>query len=247
MRVAAIYDIHGNLPALEAVLRDVRAAAPDVVVVGGDVLPGPMPRECLDCLRAFEPAVRCLQGNGEREVLAERRGEPSGVPEQFREPVQWVAGQLTDDDERWISSWPSTQRLDVAGVGPVLFCHATPRSDREIFTRRTPEAVLRPVFADVEAAIVVCGHTHMPFDRTVGVVRVVNAGSVGMPFGAPGADWVLLDGGILPRRTVYDVSEAVRRIAGTAYPGARDFASQHVVSPPAEAEMLERFTRAGIG
>ena len=69
MPIAAIYDIHGNLPALEAVLEEVRQAGVDGVVVGGDLIPGPMPRETLACLTEFEIPVECIYGNGEVAVL----------------------------------------------------------------------------------------------------------------------------------------------------------------------------------
>jgi predicted phosphodiesterase len=84
MRVAAIYDIHANLPALEAVLDDIRQASIDQILVGGDVLPGPMPRETLALLRQLEIPVQFIRGNGDREAIGARRGEViTGVPEQF--------------------------------------------------------------------------------------------------------------------------------------------------------------------
>lgn len=246
MRVAALYDIHGNLPALLAVLEEVRSIGADLLVVGGDVVPGPMPAECLACLSALGIPVLCLRGNGERAVLAERSGADSGVPAPFREAVRWSAGQLDDRAARWIAAWPATHRVTIEGLGEVFFCHATPRSDDEIFTRLTPEAALQPVIEDASASVVVCGHTHMQFDRTVGDTRVVNAGSVGMPFGEPGAYWLLLGPAVELRRTNYDLSVAARRIEASEYPGASDFAARSIVSPPAELEMLERFTRVGI-
>ncbi len=98
MRVAARYDIHGNLPALEAVLRDVREASVDRIVVGGDVLPGPMPRETPAALEHLDRPVRFIRGNGEREVLAAREGVHTGaVPERFREVMRWVGAQLSDE------------------------------------------------------------------------------------------------------------------------------------------------------
>src|SRR2546428_7349052 len=183
MRVAALYDIHANLPALEAVLQDIRQADVNQVVVGGDVLPGPMPRETLACLQDLDIRVQFIQGNGDRVVRAQMAGmESSEVPEQFREIVRWNAQQLHPEDERLLASWPQTLRLEIPELGEVLFCHATPRNDTEIFTRLTPEDRLLPVFEGVNVPMVVCGHTHMQFDRTVGRIRVVNAGSVGMPF-----------------------------------------------------------------
>jgi diadenosine tetraphosphatase ApaH/serine/threonine PP2A family protein phosphatase len=151
-----------------------------------------------------------------------------------------VARRLPADHLSALAEWPSTLRLEVSGLGPVLFCHATPRSDSEIFTLRTPEDRLRPLFEGTGAAVVVCGHTHMPFDRTVGRVRVVNAGSVGMPFGAPGASWALLGPDVTLRHTTYDVRVAAERLRATGYP---ERASMNLGSPPPERDMLEMFER----
>lgn len=248
MRVAAIYDIHGNLPALEAVLHDVRRAGVDHVVIGGDVLPGPMPGETLACLLDLDLPVQFIQGNGDREVLAWRRGTETGaVPEQFREAMRWVVQQLRPEHERWLASWPETLRVEVPGLGEVLFCHATPRSDTEIFTRLTSEDRLAPIFDGLDVPVVVCGHTHMQFDRTIGRVRVVNAGSVGMPFGEPGAYWLLLGPDVQLRQTPYDLARAAERIRDTEYPQAGDFAARNVLQPPSEAEMLEAFGRVESG
>jgi hypothetical protein len=131
-------------------------------------------------------------------------------------------------------------------IGEVLFCHATPRDKNEIFTRLTPEERLLPVFEGLETSLVVCGHTHMQFDRTIGSVRVVNAGSVGMPFGEPGADWLLLGPDVQLRHTAYDLTNAAERIRATDYPQAQDFAARNVLQPPSEAQMLEVFTNASF-
>src|SRR3954464_842941 len=132
--VAALYDIHGNLPALEAVLEDVRRAGAQQIVIGGDVVPGPMPGETLDLLLGLELPVRFIHGNGDRVVLGQMRGqEPTEVPEQFREDIRWNAQQLTAEHERILASWPSTTELEIDRSGTVLFCHATPRNDTEIF------------------------------------------------------------------------------------------------------------------
>lgn len=244
MRVAAIYDIHGNLPALEAVLDDIRRAGVDRVVVGGDVVPGPMPRETLACLLGLDVPVEFIRGNGEAAVLAHRAGaDPAALPEQAREPVRWAAEQLRPEDERLLAGWPMTLRLEVGGVGAVLFCHATPRSDTEVFTRLTPEDRLVPVFGGPGVPVVVCGHTHMPFDRMVGPTRVVNAGSVGMPYGRPGADWLLLGPDVRPRHTDYDLNRAAGRITATSYPQAAEFAARHVLKPPSEGEILALFAK----
>ena len=244
MRVAAIYDIHGNLPALEAVLDDVRKAAADHVVVGGDVFPGPMPRECLARLLDLDIPVHFIRGNGDREVLSRMRGvETDTVPRQFRGVMRWSAQQLDAGYEPVLASWPQSLRLAIGGVGEVLFCHATPRSDTEIFTRLTSAPRLLPMFEGVHSPLVVCGHTHMQFDRTIGKIRVLNAGSVGMPFGPPGAYWLLLGGDIQFRQTSYDLADAARRIRATKYPKAREFAARNVMQPPSEQETLDAFAK----
>ncbi|MES2177086.1 MAG: metallophosphoesterase family protein [Gemmatimonadota bacterium] len=241
-RVAALYDIHGNLPALEAVLQEVRRESVDCIVVGGDVLPGPMPTECLGVLLALDIPVRFIQGNGEREVLAERAGmESAAIPEAFREAMRWSAGQLDETHANTIQAWPATLQLSIAPHGDVLFCHATPASDTDIVTERTSDEKIGAMFGTVESALVVCGHTHMQFDRHVGATRIVNAGSVGMPFGAPGAYWLMLDSALALRCTAYDLRSAAARIRASRYPDADQFAAGNVLNPPSREAMLSAF------
>ncbi|MGA8030590.1 MAG: metallophosphoesterase family protein [Bryobacteraceae bacterium] len=247
MPLAAIYDIHGNLPALEAVLEDIRRLGVDRVVVGGDVLPGPMPRETLACLLDLPIPVQFIYGNGEIAVLEQMRGtDPAAVPEPYRPIVRWTARALSPEYERLLAQWTRTLRIEICGIGEVLFCHATPRNENECFTRLTSEERLMPVFEGLNVSLVVCGHTHMQFDRMVGGTRVVNAGSVGMPFGKSGADWLLLGPGVQLRHTSYDLAKAAERIRRTEYPQARDFAARNVLQSPSEAEMLELFTRGEL-
>jgi predicted phosphodiesterase len=247
MQIAAIYDIHANLPALEAVLEDIRQAAVDQIVVGGDVFPGPMPQETIRYLLDLDIPLQFLCGNGDREVLAQMTGVETewyrAAPEQWREPVRWTARQLGRDLEQVLTGWPKTLRIEIEGIGEVLFCHATPRNDTECFTRLTPEDRFELVFGRVGAPLAVCGHTHMQFDRTIGEIRVVNAGSVGMPFGAPGAYWLLLGPGVQLRNTAYDLGKAAGRIRATGYPQAEEFAERNVLQPPSEEKMLEAFSR----
>ncbi len=245
--VAAIYDVHGNLPALEAVLEEIRQAEADEVVVGGDLFPGPMPCETLACLLNLDVPVRFIQGNGDREVLAQMTGSDTGaVPERFRGTVRWAAQQLQPDHERLLAKWPKTLRVEIHGLGEVLLCHATPRSDTEIFTRVTPEDRLVPIFEGLNVPLIVCGHTHMQFDRMVGGIRVVNAGSVGMPFGEPGAYWLLLGPEVQFRHTRYDLTKAAERVRGTNYPQAQEFAAHDVLRPRSEAEALAALGKAEL-
>jgi diadenosine tetraphosphatase ApaH/serine/threonine PP2A family protein phosphatase len=154
--------------------------------------------------------------------------------------------QLHPENDHLFASWPKTLRLDIEGLGGVFFCHGTPRSETECFTKVTPEPLLQPVFDGLDVSLVVCGHTHMAFDRRVGRLRVVNAGSVGMPFGQPGADWLLLGPDLQSRHTNYDLDRAAERIRATDYPQAGEFAVRYVLLPPSEADMLAAFTHASF-
>jgi predicted phosphodiesterase len=134
------------------------------------------------------------------------------LPEPLLAIVRWSAAEVLPEYHSLIAGWPKTIAIEIGGLGDVMFCHGTPRSEVECFTRLTPERLLLPVIERAGARIVVCGHTHMPFDRTVGSTRVVNAGSVGMPFGMPGADWLLLGPAVELRHTSYDLEAAATRI-----------------------------------
>jgi putative phosphoesterase len=248
MRVAALYDIHGNLPALEAVLHEVRHIGVDRIVVGGDVVSGPMPRETLHTLLNVNIPIHFIKGNSESEVLACRAGRETGnITDPLRlAGLRWSAAQLSPEDEQVIAQWPLTLHMAIDGLGEVLFCHGTPRSEWERFTRLTPETVLLPIFEGVSAQIVVCGHTHMQFDRRVGNIRVVNAGSIGAPYGEPGAYWLLLGQDVEFRHTRYDLDAAAERIRATAYPIAEEFAARTLLKPPSEAEMLAIFAKVGL-
>ena len=250
MRIAALYDIHANLPALEAVLQEVRDLKADRIVVGGDVLPGPFPQETIKVLQDVDIPTQFIHGNGDREVLAQMDGVESDwyrkSPEAWREPVRWTAQQLQSRYRRLLSSWPSTYQAGIPGLGNVLFCHATPHNDTDIFTRLTPEDRLLPLFQGLQVSTVICGHTHMQFDRMVGTTRVVNAGSVGMPFGEPGADWLLLGPGVDFRHTRYDFLGAAERIRRSTYPQASDFAEHSILRPPTAEETLAAFSRAEL-
>ena len=257
MRVAALFDIHGNLPALDAVLAEIRQIGVDRIIAGGDVLPGPMPHETMARLMELEIPTQFIYGNGDRAILAQlQASSPSEVtywgtasstplPEPFGEWFRWTARQIRPYQDV-LASWPLTTTVEIDGLGKVLFCHATPRNEVEIFTRVTPEERLAPVFANVDAAVVVCGHTHMQFDRRVGSLRVVNAGSVGMPFGTTGADWLLLGPGIELRKTPYDVNAAVEQFRRTAYPMVEEMAVRYILNPPSEQQLFAAWAPAEV-
>jgi predicted phosphodiesterase len=243
VRIAALYDVHGNLPALEAVVQEIRQLEIDQVVVGGDVVPGPMQNEALQCLLDLPFPVQFIQENCEVAVLAAAAGREIGrMPEQAKQAVRWSAQQFQPEALEGLASWPKTLRIQVPGLGPVLFCHGTPRDENEYFTRLTPEDHLLQIFAGTDASVIVCGHTHMQFDRMVGNIRVVNAGSVGMPFGPPGAYWLLIGPDIELRRTSYDLQKAAEQVLETNFPQAQEFAERAILQPPSEEQMLEVLT-----
>lgn len=245
-RVAALYDIHGNLPALRAVIDEVRAEGVDAIVFGGDFLPGPLPTATLDAVLDLDIPSQSLRGNGDRVVFRHLDGlDIDEVAERFRPSVIWNAGQLLPRHVNFLRSLPTTISLPVQGVGRALFCHATPLSDTDIFTADTLSSVLEPLFAEVDADLIVCGHTHMQFDRMVGDKRIVNAGSVGMPHGDAGAYWLLLGPSIELRRTMYDVdsAEAILRQSGSP---VLDIVVESIRNPKPADEMRKLFTEKGL-
>src|SRR5947199_6083250 len=212
-----------------------------------------MPRKTLRRLMNLDLPPHCIYGNGERAVLGQIAGARSGSvtywgttsaarpPESIIDIYRWTAAQVQPEFEPVLARWPKTLQLEIDGLGQVLFCHGTPRSETEVFTRLTAEDRLLPLFEPLQVSTLVCGHTHMQFDRMVGRTRVVNAGSVGVPFGEPGAYWLLLGPDVQLRRTLYDFNQAAERIRGTEYPQAEDFAVQSVLTPASEEKMLEVF------
>jgi predicted phosphodiesterase len=191
--VAALYDIHGNLAALDAVLAEVPADA--TIVVGGDICAGgEQPSETLTRIRGLGDRVHWLRGNSDRELYP---GEEGLAPQ---EVIDATRAGLSEEEIAFLYGLPPTQR-----IGDVLYCHASPRNDVDIFTERTPEDHIAFLFAGLDVPTVVCGHTHTQYERTVAGVRVVNAGSVGMPYEEQlGAYW-LLD--LEHRRTPYGGAE----------------------------------------
>jgi diadenosine tetraphosphatase ApaH/serine/threonine PP2A family protein phosphatase len=207
-----------------------------------------MPRESLQTLLDLPLPTLFIYGNGEIAVLEAMAGkEPSSVPEQHRPVVHWTAAQLAQGPEAMTEAlphWPKTTTVQIPSLGDVLFCHATPRDENEILTKLTDENQLLPAFAGIHASTVVCGHTHMQFQRRIGDTRVINAGSVGMPFGSTGADWLLIDDDKIQfRHTNYGLDQAADRIRQSDYPQANTFVERYLLHPPTEADMLSAFSQ----
>lgn len=243
MKIAALYDVHGNLPALEAVLSDPRLADAELIVSGGDLVAGPFPAECLDRLEALDERVRFLTGNADRDVVVESDDQ------WYRDVGGWCAARLASERIERVRRWPATVEVDVPGLGTVLFCHATPSSDLPILTRVTPEEEVKRALGDVSADVVVCGHTHVQYDRDVGEVQLVNAGSVGMPYeGSPDARWALIDvDGVELLSTAYDAEAALDACRGTGFPLVEQWLERALDGRITAEEATDEFERRRRG
>jgi predicted phosphodiesterase len=229
MRVAALYDIHGNVPALESALADVASASVEAILIGGDVAEGPQPAETLDLLESVDIPLRWLRGNCDRE------------------PSEWVTERLDERRVRWLTTLPPIDRIAVRGMGPVLFCHGSPRSDEDIVTAVSDPDRVAPMLAGVDEAIVVSGHTHVQFDRLIAGHRLINAGSIGMAYqGVAGrAFWTILGPGVEPRSSVFDADAFASTLRSTDYPHPEWFAVETAEAAAEEYEQMAREQAAG--
>jgi len=223
-RVAALYDIHANLPALDAVLAE--AGDADLLLVGGDFSRGPMPAETVDRLRGLDERVRFIRGNADR--IAAGEGE-------------WEAGRLGAERLEFLAGLPETATVEIDGLGPVLFCHGSPRGDEDIVTAVTPPDRLERILAGVSEPVVVCGHTHHQFELRSRATSIVNAGSVGMPYeGRPGAFWAMLGPDVEHRTTAYDLDVAAAAIRASGFPDADELVDM-LRSPESPDEVAPHF------
>jgi putative phosphoesterase len=229
-RIAALSDIHGNLPALEAVLADVEREDVDAIVVVGDSVSGPFPREVFDALRGVDALI--VRGNADRLEEVRRFDE---------DQARWIEERLDEESLSTVAAWPLTAELAVEGIGRILVCHSTPSSDEPIYTRITPDAEVVRLFEAVDADMLLCGHTHMQYDRRLSNgLRIVNPGSVGMPYeGRSGAFWAILGPDVEHRRTEYDVEHAVATIRALGAP--KEDALELLVAPRSPEDVTAHF------
>jgi len=211
MKVAALYDIHANLRALEAILAEVGDV--DLILIGGDTVWGPMPRETMDLLFELDVPTTWIMGNADRDVFDRVDGS-------WKESNDWCADRLTAEHLEFLRTRPATASID-----GILYCHGSPRNDTDHITVGTPLERLAAWCEGVDESLVVCGHTHAQFERFVPPHRIVNPGSVGNPFGDRGAYWAMFGPGIDLRFTAYDVDAAAREIEATGFPYAPTMAS----------------------
>jgi putative phosphoesterase len=243
MKIAALYDIHGNFPALKAVLDELDQVRPDRIVIGGDMVSGPMPAQTLNCLSNLRDKtnVTFIRGNGDREVVDASKGaQLLHMSEEGREATKWVANKLTHQNLDFLSNLDDVASIHVDELGDVLFCHATPKNDHDIFTPLSSKARIKELFAKVEQPIIVCGHTHIQHKLKFEGTRIFNSGSVGMPFAKqPGAYWLLIDSDRIEfKRTMYDFEQAALEIREAHSPDAEDFINTNVVHVPNEEESM---------
>lgn len=242
--VVVLSDVHGVLPVLDDVLRDPVVERADLIVVTGDHAAGPMPVETLDRLGRLGERVTLVRGNADRELVTMARDV--GFERDGRPAVSfWAAAQLRDDQVGLLAGLPHPVTVDVDGFGPVLFCHGSPRDDDEVVLVDTRIERWREALADVDEAVrtVVCGHTHMPFVRLVDRRTVVNPGSIGMPYGAPGATWAHLHHGTVSVHcTPIDRARVAQQLrAGSTYPGIDSWVAEYIESPASDVDALRAF------
>jgi predicted phosphodiesterase len=243
MRIAVLCDIHGNLPALQAVLAEVEKAGVDLVVFGGDVAAGPMSVETIEVLVAYSGPARFVRGNADRQMVESF----DGTPRSDNASDLWLANTLNRTHRDFLSTFEPSVEVAVDGLGMVVCCHAGLDSDEvPIITPATPDDVIAEALASAHGKLVVAGHTHMQFDRRVANGRMVNAGSVGKPYAdLPGAYWALLGPEVEFRRTAYDFSAAAEAVRRTAIPQREEWASDVVQPPTAEAAITVFENMAG--
>jgi predicted phosphodiesterase len=235
-RVAVLSDVHANVPALEAVLVEVAGSGADLVVFNGDLTWGPEPDRTVEIVTALGERALFVRGNAERAVVELSRGDRAAE----RERERWMVARHSPAATGFVAGIPFSAVVEVTGLGPVRFCHGSPRSDTEVVTPGTPADRFAALAEDIDELVLVTGHTHIQFDRTVGERRSVNPGSVGLPYhqGEPGtAYWALLGPDVVLRQTRYDVDEAVSRCAAAGDP-AVEIITRLLTAPPTVAEVV---------
>jgi predicted phosphodiesterase len=231
VRIAALSDVHGNLPALEAVRRDIDAARPDYVAICGDLaFNGPDPVGTLALVRELERAGAYVTvGNtdvavADGDYTAAFPWFTEGAPDSYQVAADWARDQIGDDGVDYLRRLPWERRLRVAD-DLILFCHASPGSLTDGFPADLDPVVTIDRVSRTDAKVIVCGHTHVPEVREVGWRTIVNAGSAGYVFdGDPSATWALIeieDGEVKAEihRTTYDFLAASDALSARGLPG----------------------------
>lgn len=235
-RVAVLSDVHANVPALAAVLAEVDDWRPDLVVFCGDLTWGAQPLRTIDLVTALGGKAVFLRGNAERAIL----GFAAGTREATRPRERWMLAQHPPGALRLLAGFAFSAVVEIAGLGPVRFCHGSPRSDTEIVTPGTPAERFAALSAGIDERVLVTGHSHIQFDRVVAGRRSINPGSVGLPYhhGEPGtAYWATLGPDVTLRRTRYPLDEELRAGPAAGDPSAEGIAAM-LTRPPTPEEII---------
>lgn len=190
MRIALISDIHGNLPALEAVLADIRTAVVDEIICLGDIANvGPHPAECLDLVRSLNCVT--LQGNHELYLLG-RIEDPGWQTCPTWSPVRWTQAQLSQTHLHYMANLPYDYTLPANGRSGATFVHASPHSQYHGFQAEMVDTAVAGLMDGLDNTTLFCAHTHRPLYRQWSQSWLVNIGSVGMPLdGTPEAKYII--------------------------------------------------------
>lgn len=231
-RIAVLSDIHGNVVALEAVLKELKREKPDYVLVAGDlVLNGPEPNGSIDALRGLESDGGIIvSGNtdiavGDFDYTAAFPQYADGVPETISAAVEWAHDELGDDQLDWLRRLPAERRILAGDDQMVLVVHASPGSQTRGFDQTLDANIIYERAAATDARVICVGHTHLPEVRDLGWKVIVNDGSAGYVFdGDPTASWamVTVDGTEVSaeiRRTEFDVLAVANGISARGLPG----------------------------
>jgi putative phosphoesterase len=231
VRVAIFSDIHSNLPALEAVLADIEAAGVDERYALGDLVGyAPWPNEVLERLR--EEAFPIVMGNYDDGTGFERDDCGCAYPNPTEkalgdESFAWTKAHTSVENKDWLRSLRPQIRFEADGKR-YLLVHGSPRRINEYLYEDKPDETFARIATGADADVIVCGHTHRAYDKTVGRARFVNVGSAGKPKdGDPRACWALLDTAaetVEFRRVPYDVEGTARAVEASDLPS--EFANQ---------------------
>jgi predicted phosphodiesterase len=241
-RVAVLSDIHGVLPALRAVLAEPLVRDAELIVVTGDHAAGPQPVQVLDLLASLGARAVLVRGNADRELVELARGGTTEIPDPI---APWAAAQLTPAHVEILAQLPHPVTIEIDGFGPVLFCHGSPRDDNEVVLVDTRMERWLEALADVppEVKTIVAGHTHMPYVRLVDRRQIMVSGSVGMPYGQPGAHWAYLENGAISlHRTILDEEAAIEEIIrDSTYEDRAEWANYFVRAEASDVEVVAQF------
>lgn len=256
MRLAILSDIHGNLPAFEAVLADLEPLRPDRVIVAGDTVIGaPESAACWQLI--VDCGITALRGNHERYLLAAAAGDPAFAGGNWK-PAHWTAARFDASGRAALAALPLMVGI---GEGPDLIAtHSAPQNDYAFIHPDSSDAELRGHFGMITAPTAVRGHYHQAFERRLPDLHLISVGSVGLPLsptGSVNAEYALLDSNgrgwrVQQRRVPYDVSATLRAFDTSGYleeagPIARLFREEVATGRHHMKPFFERFRKGEMG